>query len=117
MADALENVTAHIIDMELEIDGDYNLADGVFSHMVIAVNIVELAIFTATLQEIATIHANTFNLLPRRYAGPFYSAVIDTGCACGGSGGHAQYMAYCRATRRKPTINSTRAQKVLFGTR
>lgn len=117
LADALEGVTAHIIDMNPNAFDDDNSQDGFFSHMATIDNTDECAAFTVAEQKATTIHALTANLAPHRYDGSFYGIVINRGCACCISSGHAQYLAYCKVTRPKPTKYSNEARHFQFGIR
>lgn len=73
------------------------------------------ASFTVSRQEAFSSHALTVCIPPYSYAGKFYGVMIDSGCDRGSSGGHSQYLEYCKATVQKPQINPTRARHCQLG--
>lgn len=59
LADALGDVSTHIIGMILNDDDEDSLSNGLLSHMANIEDIDEWTAFTATLQKATTIHALT----------------------------------------------------------
>lgn len=90
-ADASENVTAHLMDLQLNSDDEgSNATDHVFSHFANVDDSDPCATFTTSLQDAAASHALTTCTPPSRYAGKFYCDMIDSGCARVSSGGPSQ---------------------------
>lgn len=99
IADVLEDVTAHLIDLQFNSDDEGNNAtDPEFSHLANVDISDPCAAFTASLQDAADSHALKTCTPHSRYAGKLYGVMIDSGCARGSSGGHSQYLEYYKAT-------------------
>lgn len=96
-------------------DSDDDLNDPVFSHLAIIDDSNPWASFTATLQDASVADLLTADIPAPRYAGKFYGIMVDSGCAHGSSAGQSQYLEYCKATGRIPSMDQTQWRHFQFG--
>jgi hypothetical protein len=94
LADTLEEITAHIIDVNYSHANSCHANDDKepFSHMATIEDTDGLVSFTARHLDATFSHALTAKIPHSRFGNIFQGVMIDTGCARGSSGGHAQYI-------------------------
>lgn len=115
MTDALEEVSAALIDMLLNFNEDgKNFVDPLFSHLNHVGNSYPCAAFTAALQDASAVHVLTEGIPPSFHADKSYGILVDSGCASGSSGDHSQYLKYYKAFGQNSSIDPTRTRHCQF---
>lgn len=112
--DEIENITAHIIDIDSQSlnneplryiqDFDNENCPG------------QVSTFTSNMTNSITIHALTGNILQcsRYNSDKFHGILVDTGAARGSTSSESQYVAYCQHVGQKPQIKASKTT-CLFG--
>lgn len=81
LVDDLEDVTAHVVEMNQNHNDDESSSDPVFSHLAITGDSNKRAAFNARLQDAAFLQELIADLPISHYASTFCSVVVVTSCA------------------------------------
>lgn len=115
-ANALDDVIAHIIEIEQDEDGgNHEDSEEYFSHIATIDGEDKYVSFTAQLNDSAMTHALTSQIPQARFGSNFKGVMVDTGAARGSSAGKTQYEAYRATIGKDVLIDESRAAKCHFG--
>lgn len=121
VADAVEDVIAHFIDINHD-DSQTGTSspsnaeeEESFSHLATLRDEEGPASFTARLQNVAFTHSISDTVRKFRFSTKFEGLMIDTGAARGSTSGSVQYKAYCDFIGKSPSVDDSRAAMCHFG--
>lgn len=111
LADPIEDIAAHILDIESDVDDERP------AWMIRVESMDNVSTFVAILRDQTVSHALLANILePQRYSREFFYDVMgDTGCARASSGIIQHYEAHCLYVGQQVSIDPSGKVRCQFG--